>query len=144
MVCLSVESWWEHQGVQDPAACRCQEGAMLKSIAQSVVWNCKSPFSHRNKAQVEVGSPPGPKEPDSANSSTASEDPPGSPPLSVAGGGTGRGACGISRDRGSAGSSAKGSGGHGNGGPAEGSSHLGERLGNGSVYVWTFLSAEHT
>lgn len=140
MVCLSVESWWEHRGVQDPTACSCQDRVMLKSIARSVVWNSKSPFSHRNKAQVEVGSPPGPKEPDSANSNTASEDPPGSPPLSVIGGGVG----GSSGDCRSSGSSAKGSGGRGNGGPAEGSSHSGDRLGNGCVCVWTFLSAEHT
>lgn len=99
----------------------------LRAATQLIVWNW-SPFSHRNKAQVEVGSPPGLKQPDSAISKTASEEPSHSLPLLVLAGASAE----PWRPQ-ILGSSAKSSGGHGNWGPAEGNSYTSNSTGKQGV-----------
>lgn len=109
-----------------PAGCSCREGSDAYAHCSVCCLELRSSFSHRNKAQVEVGSRPGPKEPDSANSNTASEDPHTLHHcLSPAGGGAGGGF----GDYRSWGSSAKGSGGRGNWSLSKGGSSTGDSSG---------------
>lgn len=94
VVCLFPPGVWGGVGAvggaAGPSCPQLPRGSDAQAHCSACVWDSRPYFPTETKLKWEVGSLPGPKEPDSANSNTASEDPAHSLPLSVTGRGAGR------------------------------------------------------